>query len=71
MKKTASLDSSIIVRGFKGDKKTLRIYQLTYKRKFSLEEVELFLNKFKFLSTDEEIKNKSLEYINFYYFETT
>jgi predicted nucleic acid-binding protein len=90
MRALAFIDSSIIVQGFKGEKKALKIlkelcdfihkiklsiniivfsetiYQLTYKRKFTLEEVILFLDKFKFFPTNEEVKNKALRYMEVY-----
>ncbi len=43
------------------------IYQLTYKRKFDLEEIDAFLSNLKFFSTNEEIKKKALEYMHLYY----
>ena len=90
MRALAFIDSSVIVQGFKGEEKALKIlkelynfihkiklsiniivfsetiYQLTYKRKFTLEEIILFLDKFKFLPTNEEVKNNALKYMEVY-----
>ena len=42
------------------------IYQLTYKRKFSLEELEAFLTRFRFLEVGRSIGNLALKYMKFY-----
>ena len=42
------------------------IYQLTYKRKFSLEELEAFLTRFRFLEVGKSIGNLALKYMKFY-----
>ncbi|TCK04674.1 PIN domain-containing protein [Phorcysia thermohydrogeniphila] len=42
------------------------IYQLTYKRKFSLDELEAFLSKFKFLEIGKNVGNIALKYMKSY-----
>jgi len=46
------------------------IYQLTYKRKFALEKIDIFLSKFKFFPTDEEVKKESFKIYVSLFFKT-
>ncbi len=42
------------------------VYQLTYKRKFSIEEIQELFSPFRFLIVDEEVKEKALWYMKIY-----